>query len=193
MIKYTNTKQEMPIDICRHIIVENCKACLLYKKRKNIVNGFGNRNSSLMLVGEAPGKEEDLIGKPFVGASGKLIDKSLNLINITREDIYISNVVKCRPPNNRDPNELEIKTCLPYLIYEIIAIKPKVICLLGRVASKVFISDFKSITKQEGKIYTILNSIKIIPVCHPSYYLRNYAPKERFFSTIKKAYAECLV
>jgi len=173
--------------------IEGCKSCLLYEERKNIVNGFGNKNSSFMLVGEAPGKEEDVVGLPFVGASGKLIDKSLDLINITREDIYISNVVKCRPPKNRDPKDLEIETCLPYLIYEIMTIKPKVICLLGRIASKVFIPSLKSITKQEGEIHTILNGIKVVPCCHPSYYLRNYAPKERFFSVISKAYKQSLV
>ena len=175
------------------MIIKDCKSCPLHEERINIVNGKGNNDADLMFVGEAPGKEEDIQGVPFVGASGNLIDTALEYINITRDDIYISNIVKCRPPKNRDPKELEIETCLSYLVCEIMEVRPKVICLLGRVASKVFIPTLKSITKQEGNIYTILDGIKVVPVCHPSYYLRNYAPKEKFFKHIKTAYQLSLV
>ena len=170
------------------MIIKDCKLCPLHKERTNIVNGKGNNNADFVLIGEGPGAEEDKQGVPFVGRSGDLVDNALDLIGITRDDIYISNIIKCRPPKNRDPNEDEINSCLPYLIYEIMEIQPKVICLLGRVASKVFVPTLKSITKQEGNVYTILNGIKVVPVCHPSYYLRNYAPKERFFKHIEKAY-----
>jgi len=170
------------------MLIENCKACELYKTRTNIVNGKGNNHARLMFVGEAPGREEDKQGIPFVGRSGDLIDEALNCIDITRDNIYISNIVKCRPLKNRDPKDLEIETCLPYLVREIIEVKPKVICLLGRVASKVFIPTLKSITKEEGNIHKILNGMMVMPICHPSYYLRNYAPKQKFFDCIKKAY-----
>lgn len=169
------------------MLIENCKACELYKTRTNIVNGKGNSHARLMFVGEAPGAEEDKQGVPFVGKSGDLIDKALDNICITRDDIYISNIVKCRPPGNRNPVALEIETCFPYLAGEILIVKPKVICLLGKVAAQIFIPGLKAITKQEGKVYN-LNGIKAIPICHPSYYLRNYAPKQQFFDCIKKVY-----
>jgi DNA polymerase len=170
------------------MIIENCEACSLCKTRTNIVNGKGDNSADFMLIGEAPGKEEDEQGIPFVGASGGLINIALERINVIRDDIYISNIIKCRPPNNRDPKNLEIEMCLSYLMYEIIEVNPKVICLLGRVAAKIFIPTLRSITKEEGDVYIILNGIKAVPICHPSYYLRNYAPKEDFFYCIKEAY-----
>lgn len=172
----------------KNIKIKNCEKCSLYKTRTNIVNGEGNINADFMLVGEAPGEREDVAGKPFVGASGSLIDLALKKINVSRDDIYISNIVKCRPPRNRDPKDTEINACISYLIYEILHVSPKVICLLGRIPSKIFIPSLRSITKEEGNVYKLFNKIKVIPICHPSYYLRNYAPKERFFSNIVKAY-----
>ena len=175
------------------MLIKKCKACELYKTRTNIVNGKGNNNARLMFIGEAPGAEEDKQGIPFVGASGNLINKALDAINITRDDIYISNIIKCRPPKNRNPTAVEMDTCLPYLMGEILIVKPKVICLLGRIAAQNFIPGLKSITKEEGKVYKIFNSISVMGVCHPSYYLRNYAPKQKFFDCIKKAYELSLV
>ena len=168
--------------------VKDCKKCSLCETRTNIVNGNGNCNADFMLIGEAPGFEEDSQGVPFVGASGALISVALEKIGITKDDIYISNIVKCRPPKNRDPNDDEINACIPYLIHEIMEVSPKVICLLGRIAAKIFIPSLKSITKEEGHIHKILDGITVVPICHPSYYLRNYAPKEKFFSAISKAY-----
>jgi DNA polymerase len=165
----------------------------LCETRTNIVNGNGNKGADFMLVGEAPGRDEDLCGTPFVGASGALIDVALKKLGITKDDIYISNIVKCRPPKNRDPNNIEINSCIPYLIQEIMEIHPKVICLLGRVASKIFIPSLRSITKEEGNIHKIFNDISTIMVAHPSYYIRGYAPKDRFFSVIDKAYKLSLV
>lgn len=170
------------------MIVKNCTRCSLCKTRENIVNGNGNINADFMMVGEAPGADEDSCGIPFVGASGALIAVALEKLGITRDDVYISNIVKCRPPKNRDPNDDEINACLPYLMYEIMEISPKIICLLGRVAAKIFIPSLKAITKEEGDIHKIFNNILVIPVCHPSFYLRNYSPKENFFSNISKAY-----
>lgn len=173
--------------------VKDCKKCSLYKTRTNIVNGKGNSKADFMLVGEAPGREEDSQGIPFVGASGALISVALEKIGITRDDIYISNIVKCRPPKNRDPNDDEINACISHLMFEVMEVSPKVICLLGRIASKVFIPSMKSITKEEGNVHKILDGEIVIPICHPSYYLRNYAPKEKFFSAIDKAYKLSLV
>jgi DNA polymerase len=170
------------------VIVKDCTKCSLCETRTNIVNGKGNKSADFMLVGEAPGRDEDLCGTPFVGASGALISVALEKLSITKDDIYISNIVKCRPPKNRDPNDYEINVCLPYLMYEIMEVSPKIICLLGRVASKIFIPTLRAITKEEGNIHKILNDISVIPICHPSYYIRGYAPKERFFSNINKAY-----
>jgi len=175
------------------VTIKNCTKCSLYKTRTNIVNGNGNNDADFMLVGEAPGADEDIVGKPFVGASGVLIDVALKRLNVTRDDIYISNIVKCRPPKNRDPNEDEINACIPYLTYEILKVSPKIICLLGRIASKIFVPSLRSITKEEGDIHKIFNNIPVMLVCHPSYYIRGYAPKENFFSVIEKAYKLSLV
>ena len=174
------------------MVVKDCKKCSLYKTRINIVNGKGNNKADFMLIGEAPGKNEDEAGVPFVGVSGALISTALDRLGITKDDIYISNIVKCRPPKNRDPNDDEINACIPYLMYEIMGVSPKIICLLGRVSAKIFIPSLKSITKEEGSIHKIFNDITVIPVCHPSYFVRGYAPKERFFSNISKAYSMSL-
>jgi DNA polymerase len=170
------------------VIVKDCTRCSLYKTRTNIVNGKGNKNADFMLVGEAPGRDEDLCGNPFVGASGALIDVALKRLGVSRNDIYISNIVKCRPPKNRDPNDDEINLCLPFLIHEVMEVSPKIICLLGRIASKIFVPSLRSITREEGDIHKIFNDISTIMVAHPSYYIRGYAPKDRFFSVIDKAY-----
>ena len=174
------------------MIIKDCTNCSLCKTRTNIVNGEGNRNADFMLIGEAPGKNEDEAGTPFVGASGVLISAALDKIGVTREEIYISNIVKCRPPKNRDPNDDEINACIPYIMYEIMKVSPKIICLLGRIASKTFIPSLRSITKEEGDIHKIFNDISVIGICHPSYFVRGYAPKERFFARISDAYSMSL-
>lgn len=175
------------------MVVKDCTRCSLCKTRKNIVNGNGNINADFMMVGEAPGREEDSSGIPFVGASGALIDVALERLGVSRNNIYISNIVKCRPPKNRDPNDDEINSCLSFLVHEVMEVSPKIICLLGRVSSKVFIPSLRRITKEEGDIHKIFNDILVTPVCHPSYYIRGYAPKDRFFSVIDKAYKFSLV
>ncbi|RLF49486.1 MAG: uracil-DNA glycosylase [Thermoplasmata archaeon] len=122
--------------------VLNCKRCALHKTRTNVVFGEGPKDAEIMLVGEAPGRQEDNSGRPFVGAAGKFLTEALNSAGIERKEVYITNVVKCRPPGNRTPNEIEIRTCSPYLVRQIEIIKPKVICALGAVASSFLLPRY---------------------------------------------------
>jgi DNA polymerase len=161
--------------------IKNCNKCPLYKNRKNAVPGEGNWKSKIMFIGEAPGFNEDEQGRPFVGRAGKLLEEFLSSIGKKREDIFITNVVKCRPPNNRQPEEEEIKICTSlYLDKQIELIKPKLIVCLGNVSAnyifKKFGLKFESMNKQHGKIFLISNlfiQTKIIATYHPAAILRN--------------------
>jgi uracil-DNA glycosylase family 4 len=137
--------------------IMSCTKCRLHKYRKNPVPGEGPLNAKVMVVGEAPGKNEDLQGRPFVGAAGQLLNKLLELAGLRREEVYITNVVKCRPPGNRDPQEDEIAACLPYLIRQIKLIKPKLIIAVGRHAARTLLQlagyRWTSMSEQHGKIY----------------------------------------
>lgn len=146
-----NDKQQQYNDLLKGI--ENCKKCRLCEGRNNIVPGDGSINAQVVFVGEGPGKDEDLQGKPFVGQAGKFLSELLAGIGISREDVFITNVVKCRPPNNRDPQEDEIETCIPYLREQIKLIKPKVICTLGKHALKTMISKELNISPSHGKLF----------------------------------------
>ena len=161
--------------------IKNCEKCPLHKNRKNAVPGEGNWKSKIMLIGEAPGFNEDEQGRPFVGRAGKLLEEFLSSIGKRREDVFITNVVKCRPPNNRQPEEEEIKICTSlYLDKQIELIKPKLIVCLGNVSAnyifKKFGLRFESMNKQHGKIFPISNlfiQTKIIATYHPAAILRN--------------------
>ncbi len=148
--------------------VQNCRRCPLYKYRTNPVLGRGNPRARLMLVGEAPGKEEDLQGKPFVGAAGKLLRESLRRAGILEKEIYIANVLKCRPPGNRDPAPEEIKACLPFLKQQIKIINPEVICALGKFATQVLLNTKQGITHLRGKSLDYQGGIVLIPTFHPA-------------------------
>ena len=166
-------------------IVLNCNLCNLSKTRTNIVFGEGNPHSKIFFIGEAPGRDEDLQGKPFVGRSGQLLTKMIeNVLNIKREEVYITNIVKCRPPQNRDPEIEEIESCKPYLLKQIDIIKPKIIVTLGRIAFKYLLNEEIPITKARGNIYNF-NGIKVIPTYHPSYLLRNPSKKKEAFIDLK--------
>ena len=129
----------------------NCRKCRLWETRTNVVIGVGNRNADIMFVGEGPGQQEDLQGEPFVGPAGKLLDKMLASIGLDREKVYIANIVKCRPPGNRDPHDDEQEACMNYLRYQLMLVKPKIIVCLGRIAATAIIDkDFK-ITRQHGQ------------------------------------------
>jgi DNA polymerase len=148
--------------------VQNCQRCSLYKSRTNPVLGRGNPRAPLMLVGEAPGREEDLQGKPFVGAAGKLLNESLRRAGILEEEIYIANVLKCRPPGNRDPAPEEIKACLPFLKQQIQIINPRVICALGKFATQVLLDTKQGIMHLRGKSLNYHSGIVLIPTFHPA-------------------------
>ena len=160
--------------------VKACRKCGLWKRRKNAVPGEGNLDAAVMFVGEAPGYWEDIKGRPFVGAAGKLLDETLSTVGISRSEVYITNVVKCRPPENRDPLPSEIETCTPYLDRQIKIVEPKFIVTLGRHAVSYILPkagfETESITKIHGKIYeaSLLGSeVFIIPMYHPAAALYN--------------------
>ena len=155
--------------------VLNCKKCDLYKTRKNPVVGDGSLNASVMFIGEAPGYHEDMQGIPFVGRAGKVFDELLQSIGLERKEVYVCNILKCRPPENRNPFDSEIKACTPYLDRQITAIKPKVIGTLGNFATSYVLEKFglqaEKIGKIHGKTFHIKNLLfesRIIPLYHPA-------------------------
>lgn len=161
-----------------------CTRCELCKTRTNTVFGCGNPNSKLMFVGEAPGEKEDLSGIPFVGAAGKLFDKFLYAVDINRNDIYIANILKCRPPKNRDPLPVEEDMCIDYLRNQVRVIKPAIIVCLGRISAMRLIKpDFK-ITKEHG-IWFERGNFSISAVYHPSALLRDPKKKEDMLTDMK--------
>ena len=150
-----------------------CKDCNLHKTRKNFVFGSGDSDAELMLVGEAPGETEDFEGNPFVGRSGKLLDKILNAISRKRDNgVYITNILKCRPPENRNPLQTEISKCKPYLLQQIDIVKPKIILVLGSIAGHALLNNNLSIKKMRGKTY-IFEGIPMRVTYHPAALLRN--------------------
>ena len=152
----------------------SCQKCSLWKSRTNIVFSYGAINSKLMLIGEAPGFNEDQTGKPFVGRAGQLLDKIFESVGLSREkDVYICNTLKCRPPNNRDPLPDEKAACRDYLNRQIDLLKPRLILLCGRVALTSFIDTPLGITKVRGKWFDGPYGSKMMPIFHPSYLLRN--------------------
>ena len=176
--KTQNIQQKVPENFLElQKVVQNCHLCNLSKTRTNVVFGEGNPNAKLMFIGEAPGRDEDLQGKPFVGKSGQMVTKMIeNVLELKREDVYIANIIKCRPPQNRDPELEEVEACKGYLLKQIELIKPKIIVTLGRIAFRYLLDDMTPITKARGKIYQF-NGIKVIPTFHPSYLLRNPSKK----------------
>ena len=157
--------------------INNCKLCNLYKSRLNIVFGSGNPEAKLVFIGEAPGIDEDICGKPFVGRSGNLLTKMIEAMEFKRSDVYICNVVKCRPPNNRNPEIHEIATCEVFLKDQLRIIQPKVLVALGSYAYKSLIKTSKSISEARG-IWVNYNKILLMPTFHPAYLLRNNNKKK---------------
>lgn len=153
--------------------IRGCTLCNLSQTRTNSVPGSGNYQAKLMIIGEAPGRNEDLQGLPFVGQAGKLLEQMLNEINIKREDVFITNIVKCRPPENRDPTEQEINLCKPYLFKQIELINPKVILLLGKYSLKTILNLNLKISYLKGRVF-IKNDKYIFCTYHPAFVLRNY-------------------
>jgi DNA polymerase len=151
--------------------IKSCKLCSLSKNRTLSVPGTGSPKAELMFIGEGPGAEEDVKGQPFVGASGKFFDKLLTKIKLTREDIFITNIVKCRPPGNRAPNQVEREECLDYLISQIRIINPTIICTLGNTALET-LTGMRGISRYHGRLITKKNQ-KFFPLYHPAAALHN--------------------
>lgn len=153
-------------------VISGCIQCDLAKTRKNVVPGEGSPNAQLVFVGEAPGEDEDTQGRPFVGRAGKLLDQLIERIGLRRSEVYICNVLKCRPPNNRDPEPSEVAACKNYLLTQLDLIRPKVICTLGRHAYNTLLDVDEKITRIRGTL-TSYRGTKLLPTYHPSYLLRN--------------------
>ncbi|MBT5872025.1 MAG: uracil-DNA glycosylase [Candidatus Latescibacteria bacterium] len=151
---------------------QNCTDCALGNIRKNFVFGSGNENADLMLIGEAPGADEDTQGLPFVGAAGQLLTKILEAVQFSRDDVYIANILKCRPPNNRDPEPIEIDTCGPILREQIRLIQPKIICALGRIAAQSLLQTNASLGRLRGTLHDF-EGTRLMVTYHPSALLRN--------------------
>ncbi|MEE9369460.1 MAG: uracil-DNA glycosylase [Pontiella sp.] len=175
-------------EIATHI--SNCTNCGLCQERTHTVPGEGNRDSpDIMFIGEGPGAEEDAQGRPFVGKAGKLLEKMINAMGYQREDVYISNIVKCRPPNNRKPVREEMDLCLPYLRQQIQMIRPKVIVGLGGTALEGLLGKPVGITKMRG-VWQEYAGIKLMPTFHPSYLLRDPTKKKDAWMDLKLVLTE---
>ena len=165
--------------------ISACSKCSLAETRINVVFGEVNHKAELMFVGEAPGADEDKQARPFVGRAGQLLTKIIESIGLKREDVFIANILKCRPPGNRNPMPEEIALCSPYLKEQIALIKPKVICTLGKFASQTLLETETPISKLRGEFYDYLG-IKLIPTYHPAYLLRNSAGKKDVWDDMQK-------
>jgi len=166
-----------------------CTRCKLHTLgRKQVVFGVGNPDADLMFVGEAPGADEDIQGEPFVGRAGQLLTKIIEAIGMQREDVYIANVIKCRPPGNRNPEPDEVDRCEPFLFRQIDAIKPKVIVALGKFAAQSLLRTTEPITRIRGREYKYRNAI-LMPTYHPAYLLRNPASKREVWEDMKRVRA----
>jgi DNA polymerase len=162
----------------------NCKRCKLHQTRKTIVFGEGNEKATLMFIGEGPGYDEDVQGKPFVGRAGQLLTKIIESIHRSREEVYIANIIKCRPPQNRNPEPDEILSCHPFLMKQIRVIQPKIICALGTFSAQTLLQTDAKITALRGKLYD-LEGIKVIPTYHPAFLLRNPEKKRDVWEDMK--------
>lgn len=169
--------------------VSACEKCGLAKTRKNVVFGDGSPLAKLMFVGEAPGEDEDIQGLPFVGRAGQLLTKIIEAMGLKRKDVYIANILKCRPPNNRPPEPDEILACRDNLRRQISIIRPKVICTLGKFASQTLLNTETPISALRGKFATY-NGIKVMPTFHPAYLLRNPGEKKLVWTDMQKIMKE---
>ncbi|MFW6104607.1 MAG: uracil-DNA glycosylase [Candidatus Bipolaricaulota bacterium] len=171
--------------------IRNCTKCRLSENRTNAVPGEGDGNTEVLFVGEGPGEQEDRQGRPFVGRAGNKLTEILDSVSLQRSEVYITNVVKCRPPENRTPKADEVNSCFPYLEAQIAEINPSIIVTLGNAATKTLLETDEGITSSRGKFYSWRGEIQIFPMFHPSYLLRNPSkekgsPKYKTWQDIKK-------
>ncbi len=165
--------------------IGDCTRCKLHTQgRTQVVFGSGNPSAELMFVGEAPGADEDLQGVPFIGRAGQLLTKIIEAIGMTRDEVYIANVIKCRPPENRNPESDEIETCEPFLFQQIDAIHPKVVVALGKFGAQTLLRTLEPISKLRGRIFDY-RGVKLIPTFHPAYLLRNPSSKREVWEDMK--------
>lgn len=165
--------------------IKSCNKCKLCNSRKNIVFGVGNINAKILFIGEGPGADEDEQGIPFVGKAGKLMNMAFDACGIDRDNVYIANIVKCRPPNNRDPEQDEIKACMDYLRNQVMIIKPKIIVLLGRIALQNILGQEYKITSARGN-WIEKKEILYMPTWHPAALLRDENKKIDFLHDLLK-------
>jgi uracil-DNA glycosylase len=164
--------------------IGDCRRCKLCRSRTHIVFGTGNPRARLMFIGEGPGQEEDLAGEPFVGAAGQLLNRIIEAIKLRRADVYIANVVKCRPPGNRLPEPEEIGTCEPFLRRQIAAIRPLFICTLGGCAAQTLLNTSEAVSRLRGRFFDF-QGIRMLPTFHPAYLLRNPEKKREVWEDMK--------
>jgi len=172
----TEDKTEVMDAISEDIL--NCKKCTLHKTRNKIVPGCGNINPEIVFIGEAPGRSEDETGKPFIGTSGKLLDEILELAGISRELVFITNIIKCRPPNNRDPEKSEIKACSYFLERQLKVLSPKAIVTFGRPASQTFLETKEKISSLRGNVFQKYGYV-VMPTFHPAFILHSRNPEQK--------------
>src|SRR3954452_14902122 len=165
-----------------------CTRCRLATSRTQVVFGVGNPDADLLFIGEAPGMHEDKQGEPFVGAAGQLLTRMLGDIGLTRDEVYIANILKCRPPGNRDPQEDEIEACTPWLVEQVSLIQPEVIVTLGNFATKFVLQTQQGITRMRGSVYP-WHGRKVIPTFHPAAILRGGGEKGRQFGDLQEDFA----
>lgn len=172
--------------------VAACQRCRLSKTRTQTVFGIGNEQADIMIIGEAPGFHEDQEGEPFVGRAGQLLNAMLSAIGLTREQVFIANIIKCRPPNNRDPLADEVEACTEYLVQQIDFIKPKVICALGRISAHYLLKTEEALGKLREQEHHY-QSIPLIVTYHPAYLLRNPIDKKKTYQDLLtlKGYVSC--
>ncbi|HMC22887.1 MAG TPA: uracil-DNA glycosylase [Thermoanaerobaculia bacterium] len=170
-------------------IVIACEQCRLSKSRTQVVYGVGNPNADLMFIGEAPGRDEDIQGEPFVGRAGQLLTDIIKAMKLTRDNVYIANVIKCRPPENRNPELDELESCRPYIRRQVEIIQPRVIVTLGRFALQSLTEKSYAISSVRGQ-WLEYNGIKVMPTYHPAYLLRTPSAKKEVWADMKKVMTE---
>ncbi len=170
--------------------IGDCTRCVLHTLgRRQVVFGVGNPQAELMFVGEAPGADEDMQGEPFVGRAGQLLTKIIESIGIQRSDVYIANVIKCRPPGNRNPDPVEVATCQPFLFRQIDTIRPRVIVALGTFATHTLLGSDAPISRLRGRVHSFRGGIKLIPTFHPAFLLRSPDRKREVWEDMKQVRA----
>jgi uracil-DNA glycosylase len=195
MIQLPHADDDAPIDLGRRSLAQvreelgNCQRCKLHATRKNIVFGVGAEDTPLMFIGEAPGEQEDLRGEPFVGRAGELLDKMIEAMGWTRQSVYIANVLKSRPPGNRNPEPDEVAACTPFLDAQIRAIAPRIIVTLGRPAANHVLRNNAPISALRGKFH-MRGGVQVMPTFHPAYLLRDPDKKKETWSDLKQVMSE---